>query len=78
MARSSVIERAFELAKSGRYVSIQEIERVLAAEVFQGHQLVGRSLRKQLKELMRASRETGGVKGRLRWRQTTRTDHASP
>jgi len=59
MARSTAIERAFELAKSGRYVSVQEIKRVLAAEGYQAHQLVGQSLLDQLRELMRASRNAG-------------------
>lgn len=57
MARSTTIERAFELAKSGRYVSVQEIRKVLAAEGYQGHQIVGRSLLEQLKELMRSARD---------------------
>ena len=57
MARPTAIERAFELAKSGRYVSVEEIKKVLAAEGYQEHQLVGRSLLEQLRELMRASRD---------------------
>lgn len=55
--RPTTIERAFELAKSGRYVSAQEIRKVLATEGYQAHQLVGRSLHEQLKELMRAARD---------------------
>jgi hypothetical protein len=55
-SRPTTLERAFELARSGGYVSIQEIKNALAAEGYQAHQIVGRSLREQLKELMRASR----------------------
>jgi hypothetical protein len=54
---TTAIERAFQLAKSGRFASMRELEKVLKAEGYSSAQLEGPSLRDQLRELMRASRE---------------------
>jgi hypothetical protein len=46
------LERAFELAKSGRFTSIGEIKQQLKTEGFSLAQLVGPSLMKQLGALI--------------------------
>jgi hypothetical protein len=49
------LERAFELAKSGRFASIGEIKQQLKTEGFSLSQLVGPSLMKQLSALLRTA-----------------------
>jgi hypothetical protein len=44
----TVLERAFELAKSGRYANISDIKRALVGEGFSVAQLTGRTLSRQL------------------------------
>lgn len=46
----SEIERAFQLAKSGAYRSIDEIKKRLAAEGYWGRHITGRVLLRQLRE----------------------------
>jgi len=46
------LERAFELAKSGRCRSVDEIRRVLQAEGYGTLQLEGPLLRKQLRDFI--------------------------
>jgi hypothetical protein len=46
------LERAFELAKSGRCGSVDEIRRVLHGEGYGTLQLEGPVLRKQLRDLI--------------------------
>ncbi len=45
-----IIERAFELARSGAFVKVRDLEKVLYAEGYpkNSHQLVSPTLRKQL------------------------------
>jgi hypothetical protein len=50
------LERAFELARSGRYASIDEIKQRLKAELYDQHMIEGRSLRSQLRALIAKSR----------------------
>jgi hypothetical protein len=52
---TSALERAFELARSGRCTSLDDIRRVMRAEGYGTHHLVGPSLARQLKELMQAA-----------------------
>jgi hypothetical protein len=55
---TSTLERAFELAKSGRYSSLYDIEREISKEGYRKEQLEGRTLRAQLKALIDAARPT--------------------
>jgi hypothetical protein len=49
------LERAFELARSGRCATIHEIKQNLKAEFYDPHIIEGRSLRAQLRALIAAS-----------------------
>jgi len=53
--KTTPIERAFELAKSGQFSSVSDIKAHLARERFDTDQLTGRTLMTQLKELMKAA-----------------------
>jgi hypothetical protein len=50
------LERAFELARSGKYSSASDIRRALSAEGYSHVQIEGPTLMRQLRELMRAAR----------------------
>lgn len=50
------VERAFQLANSGRYASISAIKKRLSAEGYPIDQIFGRSLLKQLNALIQAAR----------------------
>jgi pentatricopeptide repeat protein len=52
-SRRTPVERAFELAKSGKFSSVDEIMRQMKAEGFSVTQITGGSLRKQLMALIR-------------------------
>jgi hypothetical protein len=52
---TTALERAFQLATSGRCASVKDIRVALAAEGYPREQLTGPSLTKQLKELIRSS-----------------------
>jgi hypothetical protein len=54
---TTAIERAFQVAKSGRFASMRDIEQVLKAEGYSIQPLDGRSLCEQFRQLMRASRD---------------------
>ena len=54
-SRPSVLERAFQLAKSGRCLSMADIRRVLRAEGYADYQLEGRAIVDQLVAMMRAN-----------------------
>jgi hypothetical protein len=58
MSSRNTIERAFELARSGEYQSIQDLERQLRSEQYEAvpQHLQGPSIRKELQALMRAAR----------------------
>ncbi len=49
------IERAFELARSGRFTSLGELKSAVSKEGYQADQLHGPSLGKQLREIMKSS-----------------------
>ena len=51
----TTIERAFELAKSGKYTSVAEIKQKLQNEGYSLVQLEGRELAKQLRELIKGA-----------------------
>ena len=55
---ASVLERAFELAKSGRYQTLQDVERQLGKEGYRSGQLEGPALRAQLRGLINAAHAT--------------------
>jgi hypothetical protein len=50
-----VLERAFELARSGRVSSGSELDRILHKEGYSAFALEGKSLRKQLRDIIKAS-----------------------
>ena len=56
---TSVLERAFELAKSGKYPSVEDIGRRLLAEGYSIEQVTGRQLKIQLRALIRTARGGG-------------------
>ena len=49
----TTIERAFELAKSGKYASVSDIRAAVVAEGYSSAQLTGPSLMRQIRTLMR-------------------------
>jgi hypothetical protein len=51
----SALERAFELARSGRYPTVELIRRAISAEGYFQSQIEGRELTRQLKALITAS-----------------------
>jgi hypothetical protein len=51
----TTLERAFQLAQSGRCGSVKDIRRVLAVEGFSPKTITGRSLNKQLSGLIRSA-----------------------
>ena len=55
-ANVSTIERAFELAATGRYVTVTEIKLVLAREGYPYEQVQGAALYKQLLAAMTKAR----------------------
>ena len=65
----SVLERAFELAKTGRFNSVSELQTALSAEGYVSSSVIGPALRRQLLTLIR---EANG--GKPRPRKSKRTD----
>jgi hypothetical protein len=57
--RLTTLERAFDLARSGKFSSVQEIKKKLGAEGFYIGQVTGRSLTKQLNVLIRNAAAQG-------------------
>ena len=60
MDRKTVLERAFELATSGKFATVGEIKKVLRSEGYITTQLLGQELYKQLRAQMEKARRTGG------------------
>jgi hypothetical protein len=54
-SNKTAIERAFELASSGRCNDITILKKIVSAEGYDARQLEGRAIVKQLKELTRAA-----------------------
>jgi hypothetical protein len=50
------MERAFEMARSGKYQSASEIKRAISAEGYAASQIEGPMLMRQLRELIQAAR----------------------
>lgn len=55
-SQKTALERAFELAESGNCDSIDELRKQLKSEGFSLAQLIGASLMKQLREVIRTAR----------------------
>jgi hypothetical protein len=53
---ASVIERAFQLARSGKYVSVEDLKKKLRAEGYRVETITGPTLLRQLRELIKAAR----------------------
>jgi hypothetical protein len=58
-ANVSAIERAFELAATGRYVTVTEIKRKLMREGYEYEQVAGPVLSKQLSAAITKARNGG-------------------
>ena len=56
----TALERAFELARSGRYPSVELIRRAISAEGYFQNQIEGRELSRQLRALIAASAPNQG------------------
>jgi hypothetical protein len=54
---ATAVERAFQLARSGNYATIDAVKLQLRGEGYSDHQVVGRSLAKQLNALIKGARE---------------------
>lgn len=57
----SSLERAFQLARSGKCHSIADIRHGLRAEGYDERQIEGPSLSRQLRELMKAAEAPGAM-----------------
>ncbi|HVZ05434.1 hypothetical protein [Hyphomicrobium sp.] len=53
---TSALERAFQLAKSGRCATVQEVKRDMKKEGYSINQVTGRALQKQLNALIAEAR----------------------
>ena len=51
--RKSTVERAFELAATGRFRTVEEVRAALHNEGYNQHQIVGPALTRQLREIIR-------------------------
>jgi hypothetical protein len=56
--RQTAVHRAFELAKSGKFGSVTQIDRRLHAEGYPAGHLEGRSVRRQIRALIAEARKT--------------------
>jgi hypothetical protein len=68
----SILERAFGLAKTGRFNSVTELQKTLSAEGYVSSSVIGPALRRQLLTLIR---EANGGKPRPR---TSKGTHRRP
>jgi hypothetical protein len=59
--KTTTLERAFQIARSGRAPTVGRIKRALADEGYDQRQIEGQSLTKQLKALINAAKS--------RWRE---------
>lgn len=57
----STLERAFELARSGRYRTVSEVKRAVLAEGYSLAQFEGRALSRQLSDLIKAKVTQSGT-----------------
>lgn len=51
------IERAFQLARSGEFIRVDELKRRLSAEGYNAYQIEGRTLSRQLMALINAAKK---------------------
>jgi hypothetical protein len=51
------VERAFQLARSGRFARVLDIKAQLVREGYYAYQIIGPTLRKQLAQEMQAARQ---------------------
>ena len=56
--RKTVLEKAFELARSGKCLTVEEIAKQLKSERYDASQIVGLALRKQLIVLIEKSKRS--------------------
>ena len=56
----TALERAFELAKSGKFATVSDLRAHLGREGYQANQVEGPALGRQLRQLIRKSRDAGG------------------
>jgi phosphohistidine phosphatase SixA len=56
--RKNTLEKAFELARSGKCLTIEDVVRRLNADGYNADQIQGRVLRKQLWQLIRAAKSS--------------------
>jgi hypothetical protein len=61
-ANTTAIERAFQLAKGGRYVTVEEIRNRLQAEGYSAGAITGPQLSGQLKAIIDKARSARRVK----------------
>jgi hypothetical protein len=59
--RPTTLERAFDLARSGQFASVQEIKKKLGTEGFYIDQINGPLLSKQLNALIRTAAAQGQI-----------------
>ena len=58
----SAVERAFQLAKTGRYPTVQDIKQHLKKEGYLPHYIEGRTLSRQLREIIRDSDRSAAMR----------------
>ncbi len=61
----SALERAFDLAKSGKFANVTELRAHLGREGYHVSQVDGPALGRQLRDLIRKSREAQTLPGSL-------------
>lgn len=62
--RKTALQRAFELAQTGKYLNVLEIIKRLKAENYNAEQVQGPALKKQLIQLIEKSRKSNdGTRG---------------
>ena len=59
--RATTLERAFELARSGKYAGVSELRQQLKTEGYSPDQLTGPTLLRQLRDLCIASAGAAGA-----------------
>jgi hypothetical protein len=57
----SAMERAFQLARSGKVAGMTDIKETLKQEGYAAYSIEGPALAKQLREIIKASRSSGNL-----------------